>query len=138
MRIYTVAEMERLATDYLAKHFGTDVLIPVDVNLLVEKAEGITLDVWPKLHANHKVLGMVLRDVGSGELFIYIDEDLADSDTPNGLARYPMTVAEESHISASIARSSKRSKVPTISAGFTATLSGPRSNGTRRSSRRCS
>jgi len=38
---------------------------------------------------------MVLRDVGSGELFIYIDEDLADNDTPNGLARYRMTVAEE-------------------------------------------
>jgi IrrE N-terminal-like domain len=95
VRIYTVAELERLATDYLAKHFGADVLIPVDVDLLIEKAEGIMLDVWPKLHANHKVLGMVLRDVGSGELFIYIDEDLADSNTPNGLARYRMTVAEE-------------------------------------------
>ena len=91
VRIYTVAELERLATDYLAKHFGSDVLIPVDVDLLVEQAP---LDVWPKLQANHKVLGMVLRDVGSGELFIYIDEDLADSNTPNGLARYQMTVAE--------------------------------------------
>ena len=38
---------------------------------------------------------MVLRDVGSGELFIYIDEDLADNDTPNSLARYRMTVTEE-------------------------------------------
>ncbi len=71
VRTYTVAELERLATEYLAQHFGPDVLIPVDVDLLVEKAEGITLDVWPKLQANHKVLGMVLRDVGSGELFIY-------------------------------------------------------------------
>jgi hypothetical protein len=96
VRIYTVGELERLATDYLATHFGSDVLIPVDVDLLVEKAESITLDVWPKLQANHKVLGMVLRDVGSGGLFIYIDEDLADSDSPNGLARFRMTVAEES------------------------------------------
>src|SRR5262249_27208978 len=69
--------------------------IPVDVDLLVEKAESITLDVWPKLQANHQILGMVLRDVDSGELFIFIDEDLADNDTPNGLARYRMTVAEE-------------------------------------------
>src|SRR5271157_327824 len=95
VRTYAVAELDRLATDYLAQHFGPDVLIPVDVDLRVEKAEGITLDVWPELQANHKVLGMVLRDVGSGELFIYIDEDLADNDTPNGLARYRMTVAEE-------------------------------------------
>jgi len=95
VRTYTVGELDRLATDYLAQHFGPDVLIPVDVDLLVEKAEAITLDVWPKLQANHKVLGMVLRNVDSGELFIYIDEDLADNDTPNGLARYRITVAEE-------------------------------------------
>jgi hypothetical protein len=95
VKIYTAAELERLATDYLARQFGADVLIPVDVDLLVEKAEGITLDVWPKLQANHKILGLVLRDVESGELFILIDEDLADNDTPNGLSRYRMTVAEE-------------------------------------------
>jgi hypothetical protein len=95
VRTYTVTELDRLATAYLARQFGADVLIPVDVDLLVEKAEGITLDVWPKLRANHKVLGMVLRDVKSGELFIFIDEDLDDDDTPNGLARYRMTVAEE-------------------------------------------
>jgi IrrE N-terminal-like domain len=95
VKTYSVAALERLARDYLAQNFGTDVLIPVDVDLLVEKAENVMLDVWPKLQANHKVLGMVLRDVSSGELFIYIDEDLADNDTPNGLARYRMTVAEE-------------------------------------------
>lgn len=95
VRTYTVAELERLATEYLARHFGADLLIPIDIDLLVEKAEGITLDVWPKLQANHKVLGMVLRDTGSGGLFIYIDEDLTDNDTPNSLARYRMTVAEE-------------------------------------------
>ena len=37
VRTYTVAELERLATDYLARHFGPDVLIPVDVDMLVEK-----------------------------------------------------------------------------------------------------
>jgi hypothetical protein len=95
VRIYTAAELERRATDYLARHFGADVLIPVDVDLLVEKAEGITLDIWPKLQVNHQVLGMVIRDVDTGELFIFIDEDLADNDSPNGLARYRMTVAEE-------------------------------------------
>ncbi|MGC8639605.1 MAG: hypothetical protein ACP5XB_06965 [Isosphaeraceae bacterium] len=138
VRIYTVAELERLAKDYLAQHFGTDVLIPVNVDLLVEKAENAVLDVWPKLQANHKVLGMVLRDVGSGEFFVYVDEDLADNDTPNGLARYRMTVAEElSHI---------RLHRPLI-AGLQSPddfrkLHGPpsgmRSNGTRRSSPRCS
>jgi hypothetical protein len=95
VRTYTVRELDRLATDYLARQFGADVLIPVDIDLLVEKAEGVILDVWPKLQANHKVLGMVMRDTDSGELFIFIDSDLADSDTPKGLARYRMTVAEE-------------------------------------------
>jgi hypothetical protein len=73
VRIYSVAELERLATEYLDRQFGADILIPVDVDLLVEKAEGIILDVWPKLQANHKVLGMVLRDLDSGELFVFID-----------------------------------------------------------------
>jgi len=95
VRTYTAAKLERLATEYLARQFGADILIPVDVDLLVEKAEGLTLDFWPKLRANHRVMGMVLRDVESGELFLFIDEDLADDDTPNGLARYRMTVAEE-------------------------------------------
>jgi hypothetical protein len=58
VRVSTVADLERLATDYLARQFGADVLIPVDVELLVEKAEDITLDVWPKLQANHRVPGM--------------------------------------------------------------------------------
>ena len=95
VKVYSVAELERLTTDYLAGQFGSDVLIPVNVDLLVEKVEGIKLDVWPKLQANHKVLCMVVRDVGMGEVFIYIDDDLADNDTPNGVARYRMTVAEE-------------------------------------------
>ena len=54
VRTYTVRELERQATDYLARQFGADVLIPVDVDLLVEKTEGLILDVWPKLQANHK------------------------------------------------------------------------------------
>jgi hypothetical protein len=143
VRVYSVAELERLATDYLTGQFGADVLIPVDVDLLVEKAENTTLDVWPKLQANHQVLGMVLRDVDSGELFIFIDEDLADNDTPNGRARYRMTVAEElAHVrlrpmSASTAASSTRSRAPTISEGSTATPSERRSSETRRSSRQC-
>jgi hypothetical protein len=95
VRTYSVRELERLATDYLAQQFGVDVLIPVDVDLLIEKAEGLLLDVWPKLQANHRVQGMVMRDTDSGELFVFIDSDLADNDTPNGLARYRMTVAEE-------------------------------------------
>ena len=66
VRTYTAAKLERLATEYLARQFGADILIPVDVDLLVEKAEGLTLDVWPKLRANHRVMGMVLRDVESG------------------------------------------------------------------------
>ena len=51
VRVYAVAELERLATDYLTRQFGSDVLIPVDVDLLVEKGERIRLDVWPKLQA---------------------------------------------------------------------------------------
>jgi hypothetical protein len=54
VRTYTVRELERLATDYLARQFGADLLIPVDVDLVVEKAEGLILDVWPKLQANHR------------------------------------------------------------------------------------
>jgi Zn-dependent peptidase ImmA (M78 family) len=95
VRTYTGRELEILSTKYLALHFGDDVLIPIDVDLLVEKAEGITLDFWPKLRANYNTLGMVARDADSGEFLVFIDADLADNESPGGQAHYRMTVAEE-------------------------------------------
>lgn len=95
VRTYTAKEIERLGENYLEGHFGSAVPVPVDVDFLVEKAEGIDLDFYPKLRANYGILGGVWREIDTGELFIYIDEDLADDDSPLGWARYRMTVAEE-------------------------------------------
>jgi Zn-dependent peptidase ImmA (M78 family) len=69
--------------------------LPVDVVILVEKSEGIDLDYWPGLRANHQVEGMVARDRQTGDLFIFIDEELADDDSRDGRARFRMAVAEE-------------------------------------------
>ncbi len=95
VRISTAKELERLGENDLESRFGLALRAPVDVDFLVEKSEGIDLDFYPKLKANHGILGGVWRDVDTGELFIDIDEDLADDDSPLGWARYRMTVAEE-------------------------------------------
>jgi Zn-dependent peptidase ImmA (M78 family) len=95
VKTYTVRELENLSRKYLARYFGDDVLIPVDVDLLVEKAEGIVLDFWPKLRANYNTLGMVARDANSGEFLVFIDADLADNESPGAQAQYRVTVAEE-------------------------------------------
>jgi hypothetical protein len=65
---YTVRQLESKATDYLREHLGPDVPIPVDVELLVERVEGIDLDEWPKLRTNHGIEGGVWRDLDTGEL----------------------------------------------------------------------
>jgi len=95
VRIYTHAELIRQAEAYLIGRFGRTIPITVDVDLLVEKDELGDLDLWPKLLANHQVEGAVLRDVESGQIFIVVDADLADDETPRGRARYRMVVAEE-------------------------------------------
>ncbi len=41
---YTVRDLERFSSVYLSERFGPDIPLPVDVELLVEKSEGIDLD----------------------------------------------------------------------------------------------
>jgi hypothetical protein len=87
--------LEREATQFLQKHLGPDVPIPVDVELLIERIEGLDLDWWPALRQNYGVEGGVWRDADTGELFVYIDEKVMADDSPRGVGRYRTTVAEE-------------------------------------------
>lgn len=88
---YSVAQIERKAHDFLQARLGHNVQIPIDVEILLERMDGVVLDVWPKLREGHGVAGMVLRDLDSGELLIHIDDWIADN-VPNW---YRSTVAEE-------------------------------------------
>lgn len=88
---FDALELERLAREFLGQHFGSDIIIPVDVDLLVERVDGVDLDYWPGLRANHGIEGMIARDPKSGLLFVFIDDKLADTKP----TRYRMTVAEE-------------------------------------------
>jgi hypothetical protein len=95
IQTYTARDLERASARYLADRFGPDVPVPVDVVLLLEKTEGIDFDYWPGLRVNHQVEGMVARDRETGQLFVYIDEALADDDSQTGRGRFRMAVAEE-------------------------------------------
>ncbi len=88
---YDALELERVAREFLGQHFGSDIIIPVDVDLLVERVDGVDLDYWPGLRANHRIEGMIARDPKTGLLFVFIDDKLADTKP----TRYRMTVAEE-------------------------------------------
>ena len=90
---YAVKELEREATEFLRKALPQGVQIPIDVDFLLETREGVDLDYWPKLEANHGVVGAVLRDLDSDCFLVYVDEDLADADHRRNF--YRMTVAEE-------------------------------------------
>lgn len=92
---YTVTDLERGAHDYLHRQFGPDIPIPVDVDWLLEAVERVDLDDWPKLRTNHGIEGGVWRDTDTGELVVYIAEELMDDESPKGYSRYRMTVAEE-------------------------------------------
>lgn len=92
---YTVTELERRARRYLEDEYGPDIPIPVEIDLLLEEVEQVDLDDWPKLRTNHGIEGGVWRDAKTGELVVYIAEELMDDETPKGFTRYRMTVAEE-------------------------------------------
>ncbi len=88
---YKVREIESKARAFLIEHAGVRPEIPIDIELLLERLPGVHLDLKRGLEDRHSVHGMVLRDVETGELFVFIDEELADRSP----TRYRMTVAEE-------------------------------------------
>lgn len=90
---FSVEELESKAAKFLKDAFPQGIQIPVDVELLVETRDGVDFDLWPKLEANHKVAGAVMKEVNRDRLIIYVDEDIADSASRRNF--YRMTVAEE-------------------------------------------
>jgi len=92
LREHTAAELEHKAKQF-HDGIGDRFEIPVDVDLLLEDIDGVDLDIWPGLQANHKMLGMTGYNPDTKILSIYIDDCLADSSA--GIRRYRMTVAEE-------------------------------------------
>lgn len=88
---YTVTDLERRASHFLAERYGGGLEIPIDVDFLLETLPNVDLDVWPNFRQNHQVIGITMRDPKTGTLFIKIDEQLADQEGN----RYRMTVAEE-------------------------------------------
>ena len=76
---FTVTELERGAAEFLRKALPQGVQLPIDVDFLLETRQGVDLDYWPKLEANHGVVGAVLRDLDRDCLLIHVDEDLADA-----------------------------------------------------------
>jgi hypothetical protein len=91
LRTYKVWELERIAQTQLNR-LQDDFSLPVDIEKVLEETPGVDLDIWPKLQANHGLMGMVGTD-DTGTMIVYIDDDLADAD--HLLRRYRMTVAEE-------------------------------------------
>ena len=57
LREHTVAELERIAEQYHAK-MENGFIVPVDIDLIIESMPGVDLDVYPRLKANHGILGM--------------------------------------------------------------------------------
>jgi Zn-dependent peptidase ImmA (M78 family) len=71
--------------------------VPIDIDYIVEQLPGVDIDYYPALRDNYGLDGMVGTDLDTGEIVIYIDENLATSERL--LRRYRMTVAEElSHL----------------------------------------
>ena len=92
LREYTAAELEHIA-DKFHSGKGGKFEIPVDIDFLLENTNGVELDIWPGLAANHNLMGMAGFNPAENIIYIYIDDKLAD--TSANKRRYRMTVAEE-------------------------------------------
>lgn len=87
---YSVRQLEAKALEFLGEEVSEP---PVDIEHLLESREVADLDVWPKLRANHGILGAVCLDLKSNRLTVFIDDDLADRYVHRNI--YRITVAEE-------------------------------------------
>ncbi|MFQ5881773.1 MAG: ImmA/IrrE family metallo-endopeptidase [Candidatus Methylomirabilales bacterium] len=88
---YSAGELERIADRLLRERWQPEVVMPVDIDLLVEQEPGVVLDYRPGLEQAFGVVGAVVH-YPEGETFtIYIDQDVADH-RPNF---YRFTLAEE-------------------------------------------
>jgi Zn-dependent peptidase ImmA (M78 family) len=91
--LYHAAHLENKAERFLRTKLGDDFSLPIDIEYLLESLEGVNFDYWPGLNANHGILGAVFHDKKTGQVCVYVDEQLADADHLRN--RYRMTVAEE-------------------------------------------
>jgi hypothetical protein len=87
---YSAAGLENRAREILAAQIP-EIEVPVDIELLVERQPGVRLDYWPGLRPNHGIAGMTCRDIRDGQIYVFVDESIADGH----LNFYRSTVAEE-------------------------------------------
>lgn len=91
LQTYQISELERIAQSF---QDGINFSVPVDIENILENHEGVDLDIWPGLAANHKLLGWTGIDTERpGVIYVFIDDKLADTASMEN--RYRMTVAEE-------------------------------------------
>ena len=96
MKVYYVAELERLTTDYLARRLGQTSLSPSTWTCWLRKSKASRWLSGPSSRPTIRFWGWSFGTWARvSALYVFVNEDLADNDTPNGLARYRMTVAEE-------------------------------------------
>ena len=67
--IYPAKDLERKANELLLENLGPDPSVPIDVELILERMDGVFFDYWPALRENHQLDGMVCNDVKTHELW---------------------------------------------------------------------
>lgn len=88
---YSAGELERVADRLLRERSQPEVVIPIDVDLLVEQEPGVILDYRSGLERAFGVVGVVVHYPEEEMFAIYIDQEVADH-RPNF---YRFTLAEE-------------------------------------------
>jgi hypothetical protein len=91
IRQFTVRDIEAQVSALFARH-PVARAVPVPIDLLVE-LEGVRLDIMRGLEERLGIHGATMRDITTGQVWIFIDDRLADED--RALNRYRSTVSEE-------------------------------------------
>ncbi|MFQ5902415.1 MAG: ImmA/IrrE family metallo-endopeptidase [Candidatus Binatia bacterium] len=88
---YSAGELERIADRLLRQREQPELVIPIDIDVLVEQESGVILDYRLGLEQTFGVVGVVVHYPEEETFAIYIDEYVADH-RPNF---YRFTLAEE-------------------------------------------
>ena len=91
LQTFSIPQLETIAQEELKKL--QDLIIPVDIETIVEERHKIEIDVKRGLKEHHYIWGMVGRDLDSGDIVILVDDQLLDFDHLYKI--YRMTIAEE-------------------------------------------
>ena len=88
---YSHIELEQIGAKFHQKYCGDPVDIPIDIELILERALGVDIIPFYGLERQYRINGILAKDLAKDRFLIYVDEEMME----NQEERYRFTLSEK-------------------------------------------